>query len=117
MGENKRFQDLGYLHPKQGCYLLCSAECVALSAQLGFDCGEAAASAAAILGATGVDTTLGKKGKGRPKIAPAKAQVDERTEWERLQPGVSTALLALLGSAPSKVTPGPRLRPRAHPDP
>ena len=117
MGENKRFQDLGYLHPKQGCYLLCSAECVALSAQLGFDCGEAAASAAAILGATGVDTTLGKKGKGRPKIAPAKAQVDERTEWERLQPGVATALLALLGSAPSKVTPTPRLRPRAHPDP
>jgi hypothetical protein len=28
MGENKRFQDLGYLHPKQGCYLLCSAACV-----------------------------------------------------------------------------------------
>ena len=69
MGENKRFQDLGHIHPRQGCYLLCSAACVALSAQLGFDCGEAAASAAAILGATGVDTTLGKKGKGKARAA------------------------------------------------
>ena len=103
MGENKRFQDLGHIHPKQGCYLLCSAACVALSAQLGFDCGEAAASAAAILGATGVDTTLGKKGKGKAKITPAKVQSDTRTEWDKLQPGVAKALLALLGTKPNKL--------------
>jgi len=102
MGENKRFQDLGHIHPKQGCYLLCSAACVALSAQLGFDCGEAAASAAAILGATGVDTTL-RKGKGKAKITPAKVQADTRTEWDKLQPGVAKALLTLLGTQPGKL--------------
>ena len=55
MGECERFLALGARHPKQGCYILCKTPCVAKAAELGLDCGEASASAAAILGATGVD--------------------------------------------------------------
>ena len=56
-------QALGAAHPKQGCYLLCKAKCVQRSADLGLGCGEVSASAAAILGATGVDTTTSGKRK------------------------------------------------------
>jgi SWI/SNF-related matrix-associated actin-dependent regulator of chromatin subfamily A member 5 len=67
MGECERFQALGAAHPKQGCYLLCKAACVKKSDDLGFGCGEASASAAAILGATGIDTTTGSsKRKAEP---------------------------------------------------
>ena len=63
MGECDRFQALGCSHPKQGCYLLCQTECVQTSEKLGFGFGEASASAAMILGATGVDTTAGGKNR------------------------------------------------------
>ena len=108
MGENPRFQALGAAHPKQGCYILSSPACVAKAAELGFDCGEANASAAAILGATGVDTTAKAAGKGKQKVGgPAAAAVaaaqpaDTRTEMKKLTmacPNVAKALRSLLGS-------------------
>lgn len=79
MGENPRFKALGFRHPKQGCYVLHGKECVALAAELGFDCGEANASAAAILGATGVDTTR-SPGKGKVRSPPHTLHIP-RTRW------------------------------------
>ena len=99
MGENPRFKALGHRHPKQGCYVLHSTECVQLAATLGFDCGEARASAAAILGATGVDTTVSSKGKSKVRPVPEPEQVDERTDMQKLEeacPGVAKAIRSLL---------------------
>ena len=104
MGENPRFLALGQRHPKQACYLLHSQACVQLANKLGFDCGEASASAAAILGSTGVDTTVSpaSKAKAVPKSKPA----DTRTELQKLEtacPGVAKALLKLLTKPPAKL--------------
>ena len=119
MGENPRFQALGHTHPKQGCYLLHSAACVAKAAALGFDCGEANASAAAILGATGVDTTAAPgKGKGKAKALPPPTAepADTRTEMKKLDhacPGVASALRALLAQRTGATTAGTAASPTA----
>jgi len=102
MGENERFQALGAAHPKQGCYLLCKTACVKKSDKLGFGCGEASASAAAILGATGVDTTSSSGGKRKAAAQPAYKR-DERTAWEKLQPGATKALAYLLRQPAAKL--------------
>ena len=110
MGENPRFEALGHRHPKQGCYVIHSEHCVKLAAHLGLDCGEAAASAAAILGATGVDTTMtSPKGKGKQASEaplPPKPVADDRTAMERLIeacPGVAEALRNLLAPTHRKM--------------
>ena len=75
-----------------------STECVALAATLGFDCGEASASAAAILGATGVDTTA-VAAKRKLKIGAPPAASDVRSDVQRLEestPGVAAAIRMLL---------------------
>jgi len=87
MGECERFQALGAAHPKQGCYLLCQTTCVVLSNKLGFGSGEASASAAAVLGATGVDTTL--------QSSKRKAEVVRRQPLRREAALVSLGRLAL----------------------
>ena len=79
MGECPRFVTLGQRHPKQACYILHSPNCVEIAHRQGIDCGEASASAAAILGSTGVDTT------------------------EQTAPGVVAALRLLLEKAPHTV--------------
>ena len=105
MGECERFLALGARHPKQGCYILCKTPCVAKAAELGLDCGEASASAAAILGATGVDTTAAPAAAGKKRAADGAAalaatQRDQRSDWERLRPRERSALDALLRKPP-----------------
>jgi len=100
MGECERFEALGFHHPKQGCYIQCSFKCMERAKDLGFNIGDG--SAAAILGATGVDTTLKPKGKGKGKRANEQSQpelkTDTRSELEKLQPGVRLALEKLLAA-------------------
>ena len=65
----------------------------------------ASASAAAILGATGVDTTVKRKSPSKAKV-PEAPQGDTRTASQKLQPGVTAALEALLRDAPVSLEQG-----------
>lgn len=79
VGHNERFSALGFNHPKQGCYVFCNADCVMFAHEQGLATEDVIqASAAMVLGTTGVDLT--KK--------PAKKRVgfetDTRTNLQKL---------------------------------
>jgi hypothetical protein len=100
VGACDRFGDLGFRHPRQGCYVLCSGECKTWALTEGLlaaDSAEDYATAAAIIGATGVDTTsAAAAARNAAKRAKEWARTDDRTARERLdQPAVANLELAL----------------------
>lgn len=96
VGVNERFEPLGFRHPKQGCYILCSGECKewALTQGLAAETANEYATAAAILGATGVDTTAAAAVAARENRAMWVGK-DERSACEKLDPPIRKALEAL----------------------
>jgi SWI/SNF-related matrix-associated actin-dependent regulator of chromatin subfamily A member 5 len=88
VGANDRFEALGFRHPKEGCYVLCSHACKTWALEqglLGAHGTDDFATAAAILGATGVDTTHA--------AAAARKSAAERNDWLRVDTRDSRARL------------------------
>eukprot|EP00658_Telonema_sp_P-2_P070977 TRINITY_DN60325_c0_g1_i1.p1 TRINITY_DN60325_c0_g1~~TRINITY_DN60325_c0_g1_i1.p1 ORF type:complete len:375 (-),score=87.66 TRINITY_DN60325_c0_g1_i1:106-1230(-) len=78
VGKNERLEALGANHPKQGCYVFCSGECVTFAHAQGLATEEVIqATASMVLGTTGVDLT-------KKKIVQAKLVTDTRSEWDKL---------------------------------
>eukprot|EP00656_Telonema_subtile_P008696 TRINITY_DN14060_c1_g1_i1.p1 TRINITY_DN14060_c1_g1~~TRINITY_DN14060_c1_g1_i1.p1 ORF type:complete len:603 (+),score=131.87 TRINITY_DN14060_c1_g1_i1:495-2303(+) len=78
VGRNERLEALGFNHPKQGCYVFCSADCVTFAHGQGLATDQVIqATAGMVLGSTGVDLT-------KKKVKKAKLNTDTRTNLEKL---------------------------------
>jgi len=90
VGHNARYEALGCIHPKQGCYVFCSAECVQFAHSQGLATEEIIqATAAMVLGTTGMDLTKA------PVPAPV-YETDTRTSLEKLTEREHSQLLLAL---------------------
>lgn len=96
VGVNDRYEQLGFRHPKQGCYVLCSGECKnwALSQGLAVETANEYATAAAIIGATGIDTTAGAAAAAREN-RDKWVTADTRASRDKLEEPIRRALDAL----------------------